>query len=356
MEMRRKSHLNGQLPKPLRIDNSFQMKIITTTLAVLVLVTSSLAFADVFQFSLRGYPKRDRNCHEQTAAIAQQFEEGTQVKVVHVECIAEKQTSYDFTIEYEAPQKLDFTSTDYPFNLIGNPGRYREQADCLKNLSVQTEMFSQATGLAPVFSYCRSQELSVGKNWEIIITAKGTSRLKPELGSYLLFANPQGITYEEIYNGLKNSLSKQGALLADLVFHFNSVMGTGEGSIHYFSEKPLHFTMERVTKVPTFEACSQQARELTAFLGEREKNLFTIYCGDQQFGAYELHVGFIEKPLVEWPKSMEKFSSFSECAANKDQVIKNHQGSALSELLGGLCSQDFQTRAYHVILFKLPKQ
>jgi hypothetical protein len=332
------------------------MKIITTTLAVLVLVTSFPAFAGVFQFSLRGFPKEDRNCHEQTGSIAQKFEEGTQAKVVHVECVAERQTGYDFSIEYEAPQKLEFTSTDYSFVYVGNPGRYRDQGDCLKNLPVQKELFIQATGLAPVFSYCRSQELSVGKNWEIIITAKGSSHLKPELGSYLIFAKPQGISYAELYNGLRNALAKQGAILSDLIFHFDSVMGSGEGTVHYFWDKRLHFTMERVTKVPTFEACSQQARELTAFLGEREKNLFTVYCGDQQFGAYDLHIGFIDKPLLQWSKSMEKFSSFSECAANKEQVIKNHQGSVLSELLGGLCSQDFQTRAYHVILFKLPKQ
>ncbi|NBX83534.1 hypothetical protein EBQ90_10715 [bacterium] len=342
------------MPKPRKIDSSFQMKHFSLFL-VLGFLVSPAALADVFQFSLRGYPKEDRNCFDQTRSIAQKFEEGTKVKVVHVECVAERQTGYDFSIEYEAPKKLEFTSTDYSFVFVGNAGRYREQSDCLKNLPVQIELFTQATGLAPVFSYCRSLELSVGKNWEVIITAKGISNLKPSLGSYLMFAKPQGITYEEVYTGLKNALSKQGAILSDLIFHFNSVMGTGEGAVHYFWDKQFHFSMERVTKVPTFEACSEQARDLKAFLGEREKNLFAIYCGDRQFGAYDLHVGFIEKPALEWPKSMEKFSSFSECVANKDQVIKHHQGSALSDLLGGLCSEDFETRAYHVILFKLPK-
>jgi hypothetical protein len=355
METRQKSHLNGPLPKPLFIDKSSQMNIFSTFIITVILVAPVIASADVFQFSLRGYPKNNRSCHEQTAAIAQKFEEGTEVKVVHVECVAEKHTSYDFAIEYEAPQKLDFTSTDYPFSFLGNPGRYREQGDCLKNLPLQTEVFARTTGLVPVFSYCRSLEFDVGKNWEIIITAVGTSRLKPEMGSYLIFAKPQGITYDEIYSGLRNTLSRQGAVLSDLVFHFNSVMGTGEGSIHYFSDKPLHFTMERVTKVPTFEACSQQVSELNSFLGDREKTLFTIYCGDRQFDAYDLHIGFIDKPKLEWSKSIEKFSSFLECTANKDQVITNHKGSALSELLGGVCSQDYETRAYHVILFKLPK-
>jgi len=326
-----------------------------SNLVFLLLVVQSVVFADVFKFFLRGYPKEERSCHDQTPGVAQKFEEGTQVKVVHVECVAERQTSYDFSIEYEAPQRLDFTSTDYPLNLISNSGRFREKADCIKSLPLQNEIFIQATGLNPVFSYCSSMELSVGKNWEIIITAKGTSKAKPELGSFIFFAKPLGITYEEIYNGLKSAMLKQGAILSDLVFQFNSVMGTGEGDVHYFWDKPLHFTMERVTKVPTYEACAQQAQEVKNFLGEKEKNLFTIYCGDRQFDGHDLHMGFIEKPLLEWPKSVEKFSSFSECLANKEQVLKNYEGSALKELLGGLCSEDFQTRSYHVMLFKIPK-
>lgn len=317
---------------------------------------NTAASADVFRFYLNGFPKEDRNCHSQTASVAQKFEEGTQTKVVHVECVTEHQTSYDFIVEYEAPEKLYFASTDYSSVLVGNRGRYREKADCLKVLPVQTEVFVQSTGLNPLFTYCRSLELSAGKNWEIIITAQGKPNLNPEMGSYLMFANPQGITYEEIYNGLKSALSKQGAVLSDLIFQRNSVMGMGEGDVHYFSAQPFHFSLERVTKVPTFEECTRQAQEAKRFLGDKEKNLFTIYCGDRQFGAYELHLGFIERPTLQWQKSVDKFKSFSECSAQKDQVVKNYEGSALSELLGGLCSEDFETRAYHVLLFKIKRQ
>ncbi|MFM8269980.1 MAG: hypothetical protein ACKN9V_07305 [Pseudomonadota bacterium] len=328
------------------------MKFSFLSLVVLNLVFQSLASADVFRFYLNGFPKEDRNCHSQTASIAQKFEEGTQTKVMHVECVSEHQTSYDFLIEYEASEKLEVVSTDDYSVIVGSRGRHKEKADCLKALPLQTEIFFQATGLTPFFTYCRSLELSAGKNWEIIITATGKPKLKPEMGTYLMFAKPILITFEEIYNGLKIALSKQGAILSDLVFQYSAVMGTGEGDVHYFSTQPLHFSMERVTKVPTESDCARQVQEAKSFLGDKEKYLFTIYCGDRQFGAYDLHLGFIEKPNLEWRKSVDKFQSFSECSAQKEQVLKNYQGSMLNPLLGGLCSQDYETRAYHVILFK----
>lgn len=328
------------------------MKLSGFKLCFFGLVVHSLAYGGVFQFSLLGFPKEERNCHAQTASVAQKFEEGTHTKVVHVECVSERLTGYDFLIEYEASQELEFSSTSYSSLYIGNPGRYRELAQCLQKLPSQIEIFTQATGLIPVFSYCRSMELSVGKNWEVIITAPGKPKLKPEFGSFIFFDQPQGIKYEVIFNDLKEALSKAGATLSDLIFHVDSVLGRGEGGVHYFSNSPLHFRIEPVADVPKFEDCAHQVEEVSSFLAGKDKSLFTVYCGDRQFGLHRLHLGFIEKPTIDWQKSVDKFKSFEECSLHKAEVLKNYEGSTLNPLLGGLCSEDYKTSAYHVIIFR----
>jgi len=318
----------------------------------LILIPCSLSHADYFNFTVRGYPKEDRNCHLQAASVGQQFEKYAQVKVVHVECVTERKTGYDFFIEYDAPARLEFTSTDYFTGGTTESGRYREQSECLTNLPPQTELFKRATGLNPIFSYCRSQELSQGKNWEIIIIARDKSALQPQLGGFLFFSQPQGITGKEVAEGLQRVLEKHNGIFAELVFHNNSLMGMGSAGIHYYAPKSLFFNLDRVSKVPTLDMCFQQAQEVKAFLQSERDTLFTIYCGGPDFGEYELHLGTLDKPSFTWKKSADTFGSLGECEANKKEVLAHYAGSPTAPLLGGHCSKDYETLKYFVMVYK----
>jgi len=318
----------------------------------LLLIPSALSYADYFNFTLRGYPKDDRNCHLQAPSVGQQFEKLAQVKVVHAECVAERKTGYDFYIEYDAPARLEFTSTDYFTGGTTEPGRYREQSDCLKSLGSQTEIFKQVTGLNPIFAYCRSQEFEVGKNWEIILIARDKSAMQPQLSGYLLFSQPQNITTEEIADGFKRVLGKQGGVFSDLIFHTNSMMGMGSASIHYYAPKTLFFNLERMSKVPTLDACLKQVEDAKSFLSSELDTVFTIYCGGPYFGEYELHVGTLDKPSFSWQKSVDTFISLAECEAHKAEVLSHYTGSPKSPLLGGHCSKDYETKKYFVMVYK----
>ncbi|NBV50174.1 hypothetical protein EBR78_03005 [bacterium] len=324
--------------------------------SVLFAITlSSWAFAGVFKFQLRGYPKLERNCHAQTEAVAALFEAGMQAKVLHVECLSEKQIGYDFNIEYEAPEALEFVSTDYSFVVTHSPGRYREQSECLKKLPEQAALFEQVTHLKPAFSYCRSMELSVGKNWEVILIAKGRSEQIPELGGYMFFSKPLEVTEEVLKAQMNQALKNQGAILADMIFHNNSVMGTNGASIHYFAPKRVEFHMERVSQVTQPDICFQQAREVRAFMADYGDQIFGIYCGDRNLGYFDLHLGFLNKPRFSWSWAVDTFSSWNECERNRSEVLKHYEGSAVEVLLGGVCSRNYQIEKYQVVLFRAKK-
>ena len=322
---------------------------------LLAISLSSTVFGGVYKFQLRGYPKLERNCHSQTEAVAALFETGTQAKVLHVECLTEKQTGYDFTIEYEAPQALEFVTTDYPFAVAHTPGRYREQSECLKKLPEQSVLFEQVTHLKPAFSYCRSMELSAGKNWEVILIAKGRSDQIPELGGYVFFAKPVGISDETLISQMGHALKNQGATLADMIFHNNSMMGMHGASVHYFAPKRVEFHMERVSQVTQQDVCFQQANEVRAMLAQFTDSIFGIYCGDKNLGYYDLHLGFLNKPRFSWSWAADTFSSLNECEQNKSEVLKHYEGSAVDQLLGGVCSRNYQIEKYQVVLFRAKK-
>jgi len=321
-------------------------------LVLVIWAIGTASFADVFTFKLRGYPKKERNCHAQTEAIAEEFEKGTQLKALHVECVAQKQTGYDFSIEYESPQKLNLVSTEYELSFTYSTGRYREQNECLTQLPIQTQLFEQATRLKPFFTYCRSLELGAGKNWEIILIAQGQTELRPEMGGVLMFARPTQYDLNEYRNSLARALERKGALLADLIFHYNAVMGTGGASIHYFASQRIDFNLERLSQVPSLDQCLLQLGEVKRFLEPISGNLFAVYCGEQNLGYHDLHFGFLDKASFKWFYSVDSFTSFRDCENNRSEVLKHYEGSATEKLLGGICSRNYETNRYQVVLFR----
>lgn len=330
-----------------------RMKNYTLKIAALVFLLSNLSFADVFSYALQGFPKQEANCHQQAKSIADPFENAAQVKVVHVECAAESQTGYDFLVEYEAPQKLDFTATDYLSAGVYAKGRYAELKDCEKNLPEQVAIFKKATRLNPMFSYCRHEGLGSSKPWEILITAPGKSDLQPTLGGFLLFSQPKNITYADIFNGLKSELSKKGAILSDLVFQSKFPMG--EASIHYYSADRFFFELSRVTKTMKLEHCLTQVEDVKSWFQSYSIPNFSIFCGGPDLGDFDLNIGTLETPSFTWKNSIETFKSFEECEANKTIVLKNYTGSALQTILGGLCSRDIEDRNFHVQILRTKK-
>lgn len=330
------------------------MNKLTFQFSFLVLMVSTLSFGDVFTYGLKGYPKQDRSCYLQAKDIGHLFESATQVKVVHVECTAETETGYDFSVEYEAATQLDFTSTDYKYGGVYPRGQYDTVKICEGKLPQQQELFEKATGLKPVFIYCRKEEITQNRAWEVIITAVGKPQLTPTLGGFLLFTKPQNITYEELFNDLKTSLEKRGTLLSNLVFHSRFPMV--EASIHYYSNQYHNFDLDHVTKVPSIEVCLAQAAEAKGWFKNSEGGPFSIFCGGPEFGEFELNLGTIDTPSFSYQNSVDKFNSFEECELSKKDIIKHYSGSTTKQILGGLCSRSFETAKYHVVIFKQSKK
>lgn len=329
------------------------MKTLKITFTGLFFLTSTLAFSDVFTYKLKGFPKQERECFKQAQTIHETFETQTNIKVVDVECSDETETGYDFNIEYEAQNKLIFTTTDYLIAGVYPRGRYKDYKTCSEHLAGQIELFKTATHLNPVFNYCRKEALSSYNAWELIITAVGESEMKPQLGGFLLFTAPKEITFQEIFNGLKTSLAAKGAILSDLVFQPRFPMS--EASVHYFSKNRFNLSLDAVTKVPKLETCLAQLSEAKRWFENWTQKPFSLFCGGPEFGEYELNIGSIDHPGFEFKTSVEKFPSYDECENNKATVLEHYQGSTQKTLMGGLCSRNTENNRYHVIIFKQDK-
>ena len=328
------------------------MKNITLITLGLGWFLTSTSFGNVFTYKLKGYPKQDPSCYNQSKMVANDFANKTGVKVDHIECTKENESSYDFVIEYESSSELKFTTTDYKRLSVYKAGRYKDSKTCNDQLANQTAIFEQATRLKPIFSYCRDEEYTF-KPWSIIITAVGESELQPLLGGYLFFSTPKNITYTQLYNGLRESMEKQGAILSDLVFQGNAI--AVEATIHYYAKERLDFSLEEVTNTGKLEICQVQAEEAKTWFKSFSQPPFTIYCGAGSFGQFELSVGFIGKALYMTKNSTESFNTFEECESNKKEVISHYEGSSMSTVLGGLCSKNPETPKYNVVIVTTPK-
>jgi|GEM_PF-2284092 len=327
------------------------MNKIKTIVFGLFVFSSVFAFGDVFTYSLKGFPKEERSCHLQAKTVAQQFEAGTKTKVLHVECEKENETGYDFSIDYESTEKLVFTSTDYQMAGIYLKGRHKLFEECKFELPKQISLFEQATGLKSIFGYCRkTEEGNAAKAWEVIVTAIGKSSIQPRLGGFLVFTPTKEITLQEIFNGLKLAIEKQGAFLAALVLHPQFVMS--QGSIHYFSENRIDFELDYVTKVGKLEICTQQAQEVKGWFASLDNAPFTVFCGGPEFGEYELNIGSVGEPSFSYKPSIDKFNSFEECELNKPEIISHYSASQTKQFLGGLCSRDTESTKFQVIIFR----
>ena len=325
------------------------MQTLKLTLTGLFFLTTTCAYSQVFTYSLEGFPKQERQCYLQAKFVGSLFESGTKAKVTHVECTHESSTGYDFSIEYEANEKLSFTTTDYTIAGVYPRPRYKKQSDCEQNLPNQIELFKSATKLNPIFTYCKMEDIPSSIPWEVIITAPGKSALQPQIGGFLIFTNPQKTSLEEISNNLRMTLAKKGAIFADLVFHPRFPMA--EASIHYFADKRFDFSLEATTKVPKLEICLDQATEVSRWFETFDIKPFSIFCGGPIFGEYELNIGNIDYPNFSHKESVEKFDTFDECEKNKIEVLEHYSGSS-AKTVGGLCSRDIDTNRYHVVVFR----
>lgn len=314
----------------------------------LVFTLNQTSLGAIFTHTLRGYPKGDISCYDQTAVIGEEFAKATQIKQIHVECAHETKTSYDFAIEYEAPAAISFTATDY----VGNPypkGRYKTEEECLSQLTEQVALFERVTGLSPLWKYCFKNS-SLIKPWEIIITAIGSSPMQPHLGGYHFFTNPLNITGEQIFESLKRSLIKNDAVLADLVFRGN--FAVIDASIHYYASKHLFFNFEEVTENETPERCLAQVTEFNSWLRGNKNDPWIVYCGGPNLGHYFLQLGTLGNSGFSHQQAVSEFTSFEECESHRAEVVSHYQGDLSKKVLGGLCSKAETGYGYKVILFK----
>ncbi|MSP19780.1 MAG: hypothetical protein EXR74_09460 [Bdellovibrionales bacterium] len=333
----------------------------------LFFISTNIAFGTIYTYALKGHPKEKTNCYTQAKSLISYFEAETKVKILHIECTKETASGFDFVIEYESNQKLDFTSTDYEMTTPYQTGRYHDKEMCEQNLPKQISIFQEATKLKPIFSYCRlhekfsstipGQSLKIrnAKLWEPIITAVGRSIVKPILSGYLYGSKPINMTDIELFDSLKSAMERNGAILADLVFDDSFILG--ETSIHYFSSSIKSIHMEHVTRTPKADQCLSQAEEAKSWLSLINNPPFAIYCGSPQFGQpeFSLNIGFINNGSISANNAIDEFDTFQDCEIHKAEVVQNNAGSSLKLLLGGLCTYDENTHKYIVRLFSQEK-
>jgi len=343
------------------------MKLKTLVTTGLFFISTAIAFGNTYTYALKGHPKENTNCYTLAKSLINYFEAETKVKVLHIKCTKETASGFDFVIEYESNQKLDFTSTDYETSAGQQTGRYHDKETCEKNLSKQINIFQEATKLKPIFSYCRSHEkfsttsprhslnIRNAKPWEPIITAVGRSLVKPILGGYLSCSNPINMTDIELFDSLKSGMERNGAILADLIFDDSFILG--ETSIHYFSSSFKSIHMEQVTRTPKAEQCLSQAEEAKSWLNSIKNPPFAIYCADPQLGQtkFSLNIGFINNRSISVQDAIDEFDTFQDCEIHKAEVVQNNAGSSLTLLLGGLCTLGQDTNKYLVRLFSEEK-
>lgn len=156
--------------------------------AVLFLGLCNFAVAGVYELTFRrAAAASDRKqCETFVEETAKTLASQSGAKIIDFGCNEDEFSvrALDAVITYEAPARLDITSTNSTSTYSG--ALYANLADCNDALEKQEVLFTKVTRLPVLTSYCML-DVGIGRRWETRIDGLGISEMKPENAAVTLW-------------------------------------------------------------------------------------------------------------------------------------------------------------------------
>jgi hypothetical protein len=314
---------------------------------VLVLLSFRAWSDQELTYKVPSYPLNGRDCHEVAREIGESFGAATGLKVTTAYCSQASEKYGNLEINYMAEKVVTLVTTRHPYAVLPL-GRFVDEKTCLASMPKDRALFESATGLVPFIAYCAEVQSGRKYPWTLHMDAAGKAKLEPWLGGFLLFSVPQEITLAHFRAAIRKKLSETGSLVMDVVLQGNA--GLGELAVHYFSEGHITFTAKETGKLPNKAQCLQEAADFSSIVGSTVRAPQMVYCGRTFLGTWEVTNLYIGQDAPAPLLSLDKFTTYEECRANKARVVEHYKTTLKMPVIGGVCT--LASRAYQVYLVR----
>jgi len=317
-------------------------------------LTSGLSFAEeLYRYQILSYPKSliGFGCMETAEFIAKSFSEYTGKNVYQIHCDQEDSMGYDLSLYYLSDGALDLVSTENERNGgMNDLGVYLTRKECEQHLPQEIQWFEQNTELPHLIAYC-SQNLGSSQNsFFPRIDAFGASKRYPARYEGFIsgrVSDETGSLIQELYKKARL------AGISPISIHFASG-GSSKVVIRYYDvpENFLHqlYYFSTAETARFFSYSQKEALENCRFEMTQAKRIYgdafnehaVWFCGWSPSAFQASLQVFQVTPFTRFTLPAElapdKYKTFSECQADRENVIHFYQKTLKKNVIGAICT------------------
>jgi hypothetical protein len=324
--------------------------ITTTCLCLIGLSPSALASGDFFHFRLSRYPVSAGECAASASQLGERFAQLTGATVMETSCQLVTQHGAEIDVIYAADKPMQFITT---LNTEASrpQGAYKTKEACKSDRSFQWMQFHRATGLEPIAAYCLQEKSENGSNFPYIINVVGAG-------------NP-ATHYRSLSVSMAYGPNHADAFIAKLKAHMSQLPGfylahmelvtdqfdTTHLQIGYYAD--FMFRMQEIRQIQFTgqKACEAEIPELEAGLSAFGAQIIASTCQSDLYDTVILRSFYTPGPVLAFEDAHQKFSTYEECAANRQRVLDNLRDRLEWNVSAVICVESDGVKAHAVRKF-----
>jgi hypothetical protein len=302
-----------------------------------------------FSYSAR-IPATASTCEVAAQTLAQQIQAAAPgVQNVQGECVTranfkdhgEPFVVYSLRVTYDAEDQIQLSSIELPSFDYNALNAYPKYADCLKDISHQSSVFTQATGLSPLAAYCvpaYDSSYSYTLKIEAIGQATRTLQALHMIGTQSLESN------SEWKKQILSFIAQSGGLVAR----------TDGELIAYYAAPGTHIGYSAWLHTDTAEQCNAQQTEVNSMLRKLGAKNTLLVCHPDIDPASGLSVHYYLDTLYDaniepyFSSTVDQtFFTYDECMAVRQSILDREP--AAHAWAGSFCTiSDFGDDRYNL--------
>jgi len=270
-------------------------------------------------------------CNQAAQDLAQRFTAGTNIANAKGSCLSVVSATFDgqptkiysLQVDYIAESSAPLYSARVGglVDLFSNSidGAYISYADCLADISNQTQAFTKSTSLIAVGAFCSPSDSN-----DYFLQIDGFGKPQKTLG---LVHQADGSQNTAIRLSISNLISKQATIIR-----------TSGDAYYYYSAKPLNLEQVSFGLFRDEKQCTDQIESAKKILLAANSTAEIVNCviDEKISGAFVLSgIGDTNK-MVQPIWLQNTYFSFSECMSDRSAVILRQQ----EKVSGAICTPD----------------
>lgn len=288
---------------------------------------------------LRDIPHSGASCHSLAQEIAEKFTRLTTYSAKG-RCQDLKENSFDLTLQYEAPQAVEFITSSPDLDFPGRGYEFSSRRVCEAHLEAEREFYRSLHGKEPLLLLCRSQANYYGRvRWELAIYGIAESRTLPHWASSRFPGKPTASQVQQVLQDVVKNFRT-----SDLNVRFPFLQDGESAELRftafYYGRYGEQLKAFSLAEVNSLNECEQEQAQLKQ-LQHSKPSLVTLgYCVHNPYVRGANLVAIAD--VVKWYRlnqAVENFKSYQDCSSQRPALLKFYQQELGDKVVAGFCTR-----------------